>query len=289
MNRGNQKIGLGTGTLASIGRGASGKTVDAIVGAAQDLGISVIDTADSYTSGRCESLLGATLRGRRNDFCLITKAGYRHGTLPAPLQLLNPYLKRVYRAMAKSQCFSPAYLARCLNRSLERLRTDRVEGFLLHDPPPEALRDPQLLAMLEDLRKAGKTKRIGISTTRRDVMQCLAGATAFTIIECPVSLLIDPELSNFWVGIDGRSESLEIVANNVFFSGTIPGSGRLPAIARHLDASSHELLMRFTASLPRAGTILVGTRNPVHLEQCVSWAREPLSRDDAAAVAEALR
>ena len=286
MKRGTQKIGLGTGTLASVGRGTSAKMVDALLGAARDLGIVVIDTADSYTSGRCESLLGASLAGRRDDFSLVTKAGYRHGNLPAPLGFANPYLKRAYRVMGRSQCFDPAYLAKCLDRSLIRLKTDHVEAFLLHDPPPEALADPQLLEALEGLRKAGKTIDIGISTLRADVIPRLPDAPAFTILECPLSLLIDPTLSDFWKS--GHAAGLELVANHVFFSGSIPESGHLPEIAGRLGFSMHELLMRFAASHPGTGTILTGTRNPAHLGECVRWAKSPLTQEDAAAVTTAL-
>ena len=285
MKSGDSKIGLGTGTLASVGKGTSAKTVDAIVGAARDLGVKVIDTADSYTSGCCESLLGAALAGRRDDFAIITKAGYRHGTLPAPLEAANPYLKRVYRMIGKPQCFSPGYLAKCLDRSLARLRTDRVEAFLLHDPPPDILTDSKLHETLEGFRRAGKVIDIGVATLRADVIQGLADAPSFKILECPLSLWVDPTLRQFWAS--AHAASLKLIANNVFFSGSMPKSGRLPEIARNLGIPLHELLMRFAASRSGIQTILAGTRNPDHLAESVKWAASPLTPETSDWVAAA--
>ena len=61
------KIGLGTGTLASLGRGTSQKIVCDLISWCAESGITVIDTADSYTSGRYETMLGIALRGKRGE------------------------------------------------------------------------------------------------------------------------------------------------------------------------------------------------------------------------------
>lgn len=104
------RVGLGTGTLASVGRGTTVSHVHDLLSSMASIGASVIDTADSYTSGRCETLIGQALEGRRDQFRGVTKAGYRYGVLPAPFQPLNPFIKKLHQKLSSGQSHAPAYL-----------------------------------------------------------------------------------------------------------------------------------------------------------------------------------
>ena len=64
------RLTLGTGRLASSGSGRSISAVARLLDTATDLGINLIDTADSYASGECERLLGRALVGRRDKFII---------------------------------------------------------------------------------------------------------------------------------------------------------------------------------------------------------------------------
>ncbi len=99
------RIGLGTGVLGTLGSSATPAEVDRILGKMLEADIRVIDTADSYGSGEAERLLGKALRGRRGEFFLMTKAGYRYGDLPRPFTLANPFIKKAYHRLGKKKAF----------------------------------------------------------------------------------------------------------------------------------------------------------------------------------------
>jgi aryl-alcohol dehydrogenase-like predicted oxidoreductase len=143
---------------------------------ARDAGINFFDTADMYSQGESEALLGRVFAARRSDVIIATKAGY---CLPARRKLagrLKPFLRPVIRALgirrdqlpagsrgALAQNFSPAYLVQALEASLRRLRTDYVDLFQLHSPPQEVVERGEWEPVLEDLKRAGKIRYYGIA------------------------------------------------------------------------------------------------------------------------------
>ncbi|MEY3897269.1 MAG: hypothetical protein RLZZ214_2790, partial [Verrucomicrobiota bacterium] len=122
-----------------------------------DLGVTVIDTADSYGSGDCERLIGKVLRGRRESFTIVTKAGYRLSNLPGPLQPLNQFLKKGFQRLGFQQCFAPAYLAKCIDNSLSRMGIEHMDAFLLHNPPLKVVEDERVIHLCQILIDSGKT------------------------------------------------------------------------------------------------------------------------------------
>ena len=112
-----------------------------------DLGMTHIDTAEMYGSGRVESIVGEAIAGRREDVYLVSKVlpsnASRKGTVTA--------------------CES----------SLRRLKTDYLNCYLLHWPGSHPLEDT--LAAFEDLRAAGKIRAWGVSNfDERELAQVLA-------------------------------------------------------------------------------------------------------------------
>lgn len=270
------RVGLGTGTLASLGRGTTQEQVNQLLSSMRDNGVSVIDTADSYTSGRCETLLGQALKGRRDDFVVVTKAGYRYGDLPWPLQALNPFIKKAHQKLSGGQCHTPAYLAHSLDRSLQRLRLDHVDAFLLHDPSLQVVTDAAVQASLGSLKTAGKALHLGVSSEDPKVLAAAIEAGCFSVIQSPANPTTVARLSAVWE--QASSQGLHRMANHVFYSGnetTVHPSNGM---------SRHETLMRYISSRFGTGTILVGTRNPSHLRESAHWAHSPLSSDECLAV-----
>jgi aryl-alcohol dehydrogenase-like predicted oxidoreductase len=248
------RLGLGTGTLASVGRGTTPAHVHNLLSSMRDLGVTVIDTADSYTSGRCENLLGQALQGRRDDFVVVTKAGYRYGDLPWPLYPLNPFIKKAHQKLSGGQRHSPAYLTRSLTRSLQRLKLDHVDAFLLHDPSLQVVTDPAVQACLVALKQAGKTLNLGVSSEDSQVLAAAIQAGVFSVIQSPANPTTLARLTPIWE--QASCQGIHRIANHVFFSGH--------ATSQHLptEMSKHECLMRFISARFHGGTILVGTRNP---------------------------
>jgi len=264
------KLGLGTGTLASLGRAASLSQVDALMGAMKESGVTVIDTADCYGSGDCERLLGKALRQRRVDFTVVTKAGYRLSDLSGPLKLLNPFIKKGLHRWGRRQIFEPVYLTQCLNHSLLRLKMEQVDAFLLHDPTLTAVSDESVIRACSDLIKSGKTRLVGVSSGDPEVLGAAIRSGVFKVIQTPASLKVATTLQPLWQ--ECEAAQIHVIGNHVFD----PTCFELPEM-------THEKLMRgSTALLPKNATILCGTRNPSHLRQTHAWTCDPLTAADAA-------
>jgi len=116
-----------------------------IIHAALDAGINVIDTADVYSAGESEEIVGKALKGRREHVVLATKA---HGPMGEdPNQRGN----------------SRRWLVTELESSLRRLQTDHVDLYQIHRPAPDTDVEETLDA-LTDLQRAGKIRYFGSST-----------------------------------------------------------------------------------------------------------------------------
>jgi len=121
----------------------------AVVDAALDAGITLLDTADTYgNGGGSEELLGEVLAGRRDQVVLATKFGHQQfdmGYGPA--------------AGAKG---GRAYIRRAVERSLRRLRTDYLDLYQIHTPDP-VTPIAETLAALGELVTEGKVRYLGNS------------------------------------------------------------------------------------------------------------------------------
>jgi aryl-alcohol dehydrogenase-like predicted oxidoreductase len=132
----------------NFGRGLDVDATRAVVDAAMDAGITLIDTAESYGAGRSEEMLGEVLAGRRDQVLLATKFGHRNADLgygPA--------------AGAKG---GRGYIMRAVERSLRRLRTDYIDLYQIHTPDP-ATPIEETLAALGELVARGMVRYLGHS------------------------------------------------------------------------------------------------------------------------------
>jgi pyridoxine 4-dehydrogenase len=269
------RLGLGTGTLASLGRAASFSEVDRLVGAMLDLGVTVIDTADSYGSGDCERLVGKVLRGRRESFIVVTKSGYRLSNLPGPFRPLNQFAKKGFQRLGFHQCFAPAYLAKCLDNSLSRLGVKHLDAFLLHNPSLKVVEDERVIHLCKSLIESGKTILTGLSSENPEVIRTAIASGVFKIIQTPASLKAAVAMRPLWK--ECETNGIRVIGNHVFDPACLGVHGM-----------THETLMRSTSALlPNGATILCGTRNLAHLQQACEWAAMPLPEADA--VRELLR
>ena len=116
-----------------------------IIHKALDTGINFVDTADIYSHGESEEIVGKALKGRRDDVVLATKAHLPMGEDP------------------NRQGNSRRWLVRALEDSLRRLGTDHVDLFQVHRPAPDTDVE-ETLSVLTDLMRAGKVRAIGSST-----------------------------------------------------------------------------------------------------------------------------
>jgi aryl-alcohol dehydrogenase-like predicted oxidoreductase len=116
-----------------------------IIHAALDGGINFVDTADVYSAGESEEIVGQALRGRRDDVVLATKAHSPMGEDP------------------NMRGNSRRWIVREVESSLRRLQTDYIDLYQMHRPDPDTDID-ETLSALSDLVRSGKVRAIGSST-----------------------------------------------------------------------------------------------------------------------------
>ena len=104
-----------------------------------------LDRNDFYSRGESEEIVGKSLKGRRDNVVLVSKAGLPMGVDP------------------NQQGSSRRWLARAVEDSLRRLQTDYIDLFMLHRPTPDTDIE-ETLSALTDLIRAGKLRAIGTST-----------------------------------------------------------------------------------------------------------------------------
>ncbi|GAA0408455.1 aldo/keto reductase [Microbispora corallina] len=138
--------------VSALGLGANnfGRRIDldatrAVVDAALDLGVTLIDTADIY--GESETYLGEVLKGRRDQVVLATKFG-------GDVQGDN--------GPDWGARGSRRYIRKAVERSLRRLQTDWIDLYQLHFPDPSTPIE-ETLSTLSDLVREGKVRYVGSS------------------------------------------------------------------------------------------------------------------------------
>jgi aryl-alcohol dehydrogenase (NADP+) len=116
-----------------------------LVHAALDAGINFVDTADVYSEGISEEILGRALRGRRDDVVLATKVFGEMGSHP------------------NQRGLSRLWIMREVDNSLRRLGTDHIDLYQVHRPDHHTHIEETLEA-LTDLVRQGKVRYVGTST-----------------------------------------------------------------------------------------------------------------------------
>jgi len=142
-------VRVSTHCLGAMMFGSWGNTdVDAcvrMVHGALDAGINFVDTADVYSAGESERIVGTALADRRDEVVLATKVHGRMG--PGKNDEGNSRL----------------WITREVESSLRRLGTDHIDLYQIHRPEPETAID-ETLGALTDLQRAGKIRYFGSST-----------------------------------------------------------------------------------------------------------------------------
>jgi aryl-alcohol dehydrogenase-like predicted oxidoreductase len=116
-----------------------------IIRAALDGGINFVDTADVYSAGESEEIVGRALRSRRDEVVLATKVHGRMGEGP------------------NERGNSRLWIMRAVEASLRRLDTDHIDLYQVHRPDPETDLE-ETLGALTDLVRQGKIRYAGCST-----------------------------------------------------------------------------------------------------------------------------
>jgi len=215
---------IGQGTWKLYGEEA----IDALR-AGIDLGLTHIDTAELYGT---EEMVAEAIEGRRDEVFLVSKV------LPS-----NASRKGTIRAC---------------EQSLKRLRTDRLDCYLLHWPGEHPLEDT--IAAFEELRKKGKIRSYGVSNFDEALLEEAARIAGPGRIACnQVLYSIGERHSEARVLPKCRELGAVMVGYSPFHN--LPKGGELQAVALELRATPRQVALAFlvrlddTFAIPKASTV----------------------------------
>lgn len=266
---------------------------------ALDAGVNFVDTADVYTGGNSERIVGEVLErtGRRDSVVLATKVGIPSGA--------DPNMRGASRRHIKWSC----------EQSLRRLRTDRIDLYQLHRPLFDTDAE-ETLSAFDDLVRAGKVLDIGCSTHPAwYVHECLSVSDkrgwARYVSEQPPYNLLDRRVENELVPLALR-HGLSLLPWSPLGGGILAGryksAARLPkgsradrtptagarvtkqaiavansvaTLAAERDLTSGQLALLWLRDRPGVTSPIVGPRTVEHLDESLAVADHEGLDDDA--------
>jgi aryl-alcohol dehydrogenase-like predicted oxidoreductase len=295
-------VALGT---APIGRQCDAAQSAAIIARAIDLGINLLDTADSYGHGRAEEYVGQAIRGRRRDLVISTK------------------FERPMRDGPLGRGASRRHLMEAIQDSLGRLGVDYLDLYQIHFWDPTTPIEETLRA-LEDLVRAGTVRYVGCSNfaawqvveaqwvTRTEHLSPLISAQcAYNLVERGVEADLVPVCERYGLGVlpyyplaggflAGRYRpGQEIPADSRLGQAVhwYPGTESHIALAKHVVNDANfarlavleqfaqargrrvsELALAWLASRPQVPSVIAGATTPEQVEaniRAVEWRLTP--------------
>lgn len=258
-------FGLGLARAGSFNNPASLGDSVALIRLALELGAALLDTANIYGQGDSERAIGRALRNRRDEAIIVTKGGQTFSAamrLLRPLKpLLRPMLARsgrsqhvaAARASAMRADWSAAGLVASLDGSLRRLRTDRVDVFLLHSPPAEVLARPDAAEALARIQASGRAVLVGAACDDAAALDAALALPRLDVLELPWTLLAGMTDGPRAAVIRGRR--IRVIAREVLLQQPC-----VPPAEAFAHARRHPLIT----------TTLVGSRRPERLRAIVT-------------------
>lgn len=193
-----------------------------------DLGITLIDTAEMYASGGAEEVVAQAIAGRRAEVFVVSKV------LPSNA--------------------SRAGVQRACENSLKRLRTDRIDLYLLHWPGSVPL--AETVEAFEALKKAGKIRHWGVSNFDAEDMEDLAGLpdggnaqtnqVLYNLVRRGVEFDLAP-----W----SRKRGIPLMAYSPVEQGALARNARLDAVAARHNATAAQIALAWV--MHREGVIAI--------------------------------
>ncbi len=289
---------LGAMMFGAWGNRDHGESVR-IIHAALEGGINFIDTADVYSGGESEEIVGQALQGRRDQVVLATKVHASMGSDPN---------------MAGN---SRRWIVREVEASLRRLRTDYIDLYQIHRPDPATDID-ETLSALADLVHVGKVRAIGSSTFPADQIaeaQWVAerrGHVPFRCEQPPYSILVrgieaavlpacarygmgaivwSPLAGGWLTGKYRKDADIDMGGGRAArlpkrFDPTIPGNQaklaaveELVKIAADAGCALNHLALGFVMTHPAVTSAIIGPRTMEQLTDLLAGAAQTLDDD----------
>ena len=250
-----------------------------------DHGCNFIDTAASYQGS--EELIGETMGRRREEYILLSKCGQAFDDLPG-------------------DAWSPQVISATIDRSLKRLRTDRLDVMLLHSCDLATLEQGEALGALARARDGGKIRFAGYSGDN-DAAAYAATLSEVAVIETSINIADQANITR--VLPTAKQHDVGVIAKRPICNAAWKDITRQPGMYKDYAAAYTErlkkmnitpadvgftgngasgdaerdwpeLAIRFTLSFPEVHTAIIGTTNPANAQRNLEYASKgPLPAD----------
>jgi aryl-alcohol dehydrogenase-like predicted oxidoreductase len=269
-----------------------------IIHKALDAGINVVDTAELYSDGESEEIVGQALKGRRDEVVLATKV--RPRTLVAtPDQQDDP----------NERGNSRRWIMTAVENSLRRLQTDHIDLYQIHRPDPETDIE-ETLSALSDLIRSGKVRAIGSSTMpasgiveaqwvaeRRGLERFRSEQPPYSILDRGIEAEILPVAQRYGMGVlvwsplaqglltgrirKGQPTDLRRAARfrHITDERRLDAVEQIIAVAEQAGLPMTHLAMAFAIAHPGVTAALLGPRTMEQLDDLLAGAEVTLTDD----------
>lgn len=258
---------------------------------ALDAGINFIDTADRYSQGESEIIVGKALKGRRENIVVGTKFFGPMGSDP------------------NQSGSSRRWITTAVEDSLRRLGTDYIDLYQLHRPTPDTDID-ETLSILSDLLRAGKIRMIGTSTMpASDIVEAQWAAERYGLARVrgeqqPYSILnrsiereVLPACQRYGMGVSAWSPLSKGLLTGKYRKGqpkpdtmrskyfpklmsdeaSLDAVEQLIPLAESAGMSLTHMALAFVVSHPGVTSAIIGPRTPDQLTDLLAAAEAKLS------------
>ncbi|MBB4920726.1 aldo/keto reductase [Streptosporangium saharense] len=289
---------LGTMMFGAVGNPDHDECVR-MIHTALDQGVNFVDTADMYSAGESEEIVGKALQGRRDDVVLATKVHFPMGEGP------------------NRSGNSRRWIIREVEESLRRLRTDWIDLYQVHRPD-HTTDVEETLSVLSDLVRQGKIRAFGCSSfpaeevveayhvaERRRLMRFRTEQPPYSLLARGAERSVLPTCRRLGMGVltwsplawgflSGKyrkGQEIDLTTGRAAlapgrFDPTVPVNAakldvveQLVEIADGLGRTLPELAIAFPAAHPAVTSVIIGPRTPAQLESALKAAS--LVLDDA--------
>jgi len=257
---------FGFGAMRITGQGIWGEPADReeslrVLKRALELGITLIDTADSYGPEVSERLIAEALYPYPDELVIATKGGL---VRPGPGQWTPDG--------------RPEHLREACEGSLRRLRVDEIDVYQLHRPDPNVPYEESVGALLE-LKDEGKIRHIGVSNVSRDQLRQAQRVTPIVSVQNRYNL---NDRASESVLEACEEENLAFIPWAPLQVGEMPGE--VEEIAKKHRVSTNQVLLAWLLHHSPVMTPIPGTSKVAHLEDNVAAASLKLEQADLEAI-----
>ena len=276
-----------------------------ILSNAFDLGINFFDTANAYCYGDSEKILGSFARDKRDKIIISTKGGFklsRGAQIAQHIRPLFPILRPILgkqkqpkKLQKKKVEFKVQFLQQYIEGSLQRLKTDYIDVYKLHNPDKDALQSQEIPAFFTRLKEKGLIRFAGLSVAAFEDLKLCTYLDEIDVVQCPLNYAnYKPEYDHLLTRLNEKN--ILVVARMPFERGLLTSTNRIntgktrgykseqtkdlkTAFTKKYQVSEIQTALWFLKRLKTVHSILFSTFNLNHLKENIAVYHQEIPQD----------